>query len=162
MPTRTRILAFGGLVIWCGITLAAQQKPAATPPNISGAWERFGFNLGQPTADGARRFADLTGGNVGNYLAVVLDGHVASIAQIESRIRGEGQIADAGKLLNLFVRNNPKNLHYLEATELMGDLLMAAGRFENAEKQYAELAKTPWPKFRGNARNTGNLADSPR
>lgn len=24
------------------------------------------------------------------------------------------------------------------------------------------LAKTPWPKFRGNARNTGNLNDSPR
>ncbi|TAL05794.1 MAG: cell surface protein [Verrucomicrobia bacterium] len=24
------------------------------------------------------------------------------------------------------------------------------------------LARTPWPKFRGNARNTGNLADSPR
>jgi tetratricopeptide (TPR) repeat protein len=61
---------------------------------------------------------------------------------------GEGQIADAGKLLNLFVRNNPRNFHYLEATELMGDLLMAAGRFENAEKQYAELAKTPWPDYR--------------
>ena len=24
------------------------------------------------------------------------------------------------------------------------------------------LARTPWPKFRGNARNTGNIADSPR
>ena len=26
----------------------------------------------------------------------------------------------------------------------------------------APLARTPWPKFRGNARNTGNLNDSPR
>jgi len=26
----------------------------------------------------------------------------------------------------------------------------------------APLAKTPWPKFRGNSRNTGNLNDSPR
>ncbi len=61
---------------------------------------------------------------------------------------GEGQITDAGRQLNLFVRNHPNNFHYLEASEVMGDLLMASGRFENAEKQYAELAKAPWPDYK--------------
>ena len=51
-----RIVASGLLVILAfgAATLAAQQK-TATPPNISGAWERYGFNLGQATADGQRR-----------------------------------------------------------------------------------------------------------
>lgn len=61
---------------------------------------------------------------------------------------GDGQITDAGRLLNLFVRNYPNNYHYLEASELMGDMLMANGRFENAQKQYAELAKAPWPEYK--------------
>jgi hypothetical protein len=48
-------------------------------------------------------------------------------------LAGEGQIADAGRLLNAFVRSYPKNFHYLEACEMMGDLLMVTGRFDIAE-----------------------------
>ena len=36
----------------------------------------------------------------------------------------------------------------LAAREAMGDLLMAGGGYENAEKQYAELAKAPWPDYK--------------
>jgi tetratricopeptide (TPR) repeat protein len=61
---------------------------------------------------------------------------------------GEGEITEAGRKLNTFVRGYPKNFHYLEASEMMGDLLMVSGRFENAQKQYAELAKTPWPDYK--------------
>ena len=50
---RTWIGSIGVLVIWCGVTLAAQQ-PAAHP-DFSGAYERFGAALGQPTADAERR-----------------------------------------------------------------------------------------------------------
>jgi hypothetical protein len=54
-----RIAAFGGFAIWCATVLAvtagAQQPAKKEPPNISGAWERYGFNLGQPTSDGQRR-----------------------------------------------------------------------------------------------------------
>src|SRR5713226_5953313 len=56
-----RIAASGVLVILAfgaAATIAAQQKnatPPNSPPNISGAWERYGFNLGQATADGQRR-----------------------------------------------------------------------------------------------------------
>jgi preprotein translocase subunit SecD len=43
--------------------------------------------------DGARRFAELTGDNVGRQLAIILDGRVQSAPQIEGRIDGgEGQI----------------------------------------------------------------------
>jgi tetratricopeptide (TPR) repeat protein len=59
-------------------------------------------------------------------------------------LSGEGEITDAGKQLNAFARSNPDNFHFLEASEMMGDLLMASGRFEFAEKQYAELGKAPW------------------
>ena len=61
---------------------------------------------------------------------------------------GEGEILDAGRKLNTFVRSYPNNFHYLEASEVMGDLLMLSGRFENAEKQYAELEKAPWPDYK--------------
>ena len=63
-------------------------------------------------------------------------------------LSGEGEITDAGKQLNLFVHNYPDNFHFLEASEMMGDLLMASGRFDFAEKQYAELAKAPWPVYK--------------
>lgn len=51
---RRWIGSFGVLVIWCAALLGAQQQTAQAP-NISGAWERYGFNLGQPTADGQRQ-----------------------------------------------------------------------------------------------------------
>jgi tetratricopeptide (TPR) repeat protein len=63
-------------------------------------------------------------------------------------LSGEGEITDAGKQLNLFVRSNPDNYHFLEASEMMGDLLMASGRYDFAEKQYSELAKAPWPVYK--------------
>ncbi|MEX0641522.1 MAG: tetratricopeptide repeat protein [Pirellulales bacterium] len=58
---------------------------------------------------------------------------------------GSGEITDAGRQLNTFVRTYPNNFHYLAACEAMGDLLMAADKYEFAERQYAELDKTPWP-----------------
>jgi tetratricopeptide (TPR) repeat protein len=63
-------------------------------------------------------------------------------------LSGKGEISDAGRQLNAFVRAYPENYHYLAAREAMGDLLMAGGGFENAEKQYAELAKAPWPDYK--------------
>jgi tetratricopeptide (TPR) repeat protein len=63
-------------------------------------------------------------------------------------LSGEREIGEAGRQLNTFVRSNPQNFHYLAAVELMGDLLMASGRYENAQKQYAELAKAPWADYK--------------
>ena len=61
---------------------------------------------------------------------------------------GNGDITDAGRKLNEFVREHPKSFHYLEAVETMGDLLMASDKFAAAQRQYAELAKAPWPDYK--------------
>jgi tetratricopeptide (TPR) repeat protein len=61
---------------------------------------------------------------------------------------GEREIGDAGRQLNAFVRSHPQNFHHLAAVELMGDLLMAIGRHEDAQKQYTELAKAPWADYK--------------
>ena len=60
---------------------------------------------------------------------------------------GRGEIVDAGRQLNEFVRSHPQNFHYLEAVEVMGDLLMASEKFAGARRQYEELAKAPWPDY---------------
>jgi hypothetical protein len=52
-----RILASGLLVVGAiagAVSLGAQEKTAPSP-NISGAWERYGAALGQPTGDARRR-----------------------------------------------------------------------------------------------------------
>jgi tetratricopeptide (TPR) repeat protein len=63
-------------------------------------------------------------------------------------LAGDGEIAEAGRQLNAFVRAYPQNFHYLAAVEMMGDLLMAGERYEHAQKQYADLAKAPWPDYK--------------
>ena len=63
-------------------------------------------------------------------------------------LSGKREIDEAGRQLNTFVRTYPQNFHYLATVELMGDLLMASGRYDHAERQYAELGKAPWPDYK--------------
>jgi len=49
----SRLLVIGAIT--GAAALNAQQPKATQPPNISGAWERYGAALGQPTADARRR-----------------------------------------------------------------------------------------------------------
>ncbi len=49
----------------------------------------IGFSM---TADGARKFGDLTGANVGRQLAIVLDNKIQSAPRINSRIDDQGVI----------------------------------------------------------------------
>ena len=66
----------------------------------------------------------------------------------QQALGGNGEVSDAGRKLNEFVRRHPQNFHYLEAVETMGDLLMASDKFAAAQRQYAELAKAPWPDYK--------------
>ena len=76
----------------------------------------FSFNR-----DGARKFGDVTGQNIGRNLAVILDGRVQTAPQIQSRITDEGRItgsfsqAEAADL-SLVLRSGalPASLTYLE------------------------------------------------
>jgi len=61
---------------------ARVQKGRLGEPNV-------GFSL---TPDGGRKFADLTGANVGRRLAIVLDNKVVSAPRINNRIEDQGVI----------------------------------------------------------------------
>ncbi len=62
-------------------------------------------------------------------------------------LAGGGDIAEAGKSLITFIQENPGSYHSLEARELVGNLLVATGKYKEAEQYYRELAKTPWPDY---------------
>src|SRR5512138_1030922 len=49
----------------------------------------IGFSLNR---EGARKFGNVTGSNIGRQLAIILDGRVQSAPRIESRINDEGRI----------------------------------------------------------------------
>lgn len=61
---------------------------------------------------------------------------------------GSGEIKAAGKVLFEFLKNNEGSYHFLEANELMGDLLVADGKFADAEPYYAKLGDAPWPDYK--------------
>jgi tetratricopeptide (TPR) repeat protein len=54
----------------------------------------------------------------------------------------------AGSKMAAFVRSNASNYHFLEGCSLVGDLLVAAGRYDTAVDYYKKLAEPPWPDFR--------------
>jgi len=61
---------------------------------------------------------------------------------------GTGKITDAGSAIFSFVNKEKGSYHYLEASELVGDLLVAAGKYADAEEYYRELEKAPWPDYK--------------
>ena len=71
--------------------------------------------------EGARKFGDVTGRNVGSNLAIILDGRVQTAPQIQSRISDEGRISGSftqqeAADLALLLRSGalPASLTYLE------------------------------------------------
>lgn len=71
--------------------------------------------------EGARKFSNVTGSNIGRQLAIVLDGRVQSAPRIESRITDEGRIhgsftSQEAADLSLVLRSGalPASLTYLE------------------------------------------------
>lgn len=71
-----------------------------------------------------------------------------SLAAAKLALAGNGQIAEAGSAMAGFVSANANSFHYLEAAEVVGDLLVAAGKYAPAQKYYGEVAKAPWPDYK--------------
>lgn len=61
---------------------------------------------------------------------------------------GSKPIRAAGTELNKFVTKNSQNYHFLEATELLGDLLATMGNYGAAQAKYQLLSKAPWPEYK--------------
>jgi preprotein translocase subunit SecD len=77
-----------------------------------------GFSL---NSEGARKFGDFTGANIGKAIAIILDNRVFSAPIVESRIAGEGRITgnftnQEAQDLSLILRSGalPASMDYLE------------------------------------------------
>jgi predicted negative regulator of RcsB-dependent stress response len=90
-------------------------------------------------------------------------------AKTKQVLTGSGDADDAEKTLLDFIKNNKNSYHYFEICELYGDLMVQQGKFEDAKKSYAALAKAPWSEYSlkatvslGMAEIAENKADSAR
>jgi tetratricopeptide (TPR) repeat protein len=62
-------------------------------------------------------------------------------------LSGGGDKAAAVAALLDFVRGSRESFHFFEAAELLGDLAVALGSYENAAKYYSVLSAAPWPEY---------------
>lgn len=104
LPINTEVLdwpagAGNGGGSWYLVTRSAvitgqdmRSARAGTDTDAPGRWE-CSFSLSQ---DGGRRFEKFTQSNIGNRLAVVLDGQIRSVATIQSAITDQGRINGLG------------------------------------------------------------------
>jgi tetratricopeptide (TPR) repeat protein len=61
---------------------------------------------------------------------------------------GDGSIAEAGKQMYAFESQNKSSYHYLEAAEVLGDLLVALKKYPGAVVYYDKLSKVSWPEYK--------------
>jgi tetratricopeptide (TPR) repeat protein len=61
---------------------------------------------------------------------------------------GSMKIADAGRMMKTFADANTKSYHYFQASQVVGDLLVAIGSYAPAAEYYARLDAAPWPDYR--------------
>jgi tetratricopeptide (TPR) repeat protein len=62
-------------------------------------------------------------------------------------LRGSGDPKAAASLLLTFVKRNRNSFHFYEAVELLGDLTLMVGSYENASLYYRQIAKAPFPEY---------------
>lgn len=76
---------------------------------------------------------------------------------------GSGDVAEAGRQMYAFVQNNPGSYHWLEANEIVGNLLVANGQYAQATAFYERVAQAPWPDYQmraGVAKGNALLAEA--
>ncbi|MFO0869793.1 MAG: tetratricopeptide repeat protein [Pirellulales bacterium] len=67
---------------------------------------------------------------------------------VKLALAGGGNPVAADEAMFTFVRNNRTSFHVFDATELLGNLALAQGKYEDAAKRFAFLAKAPWADYR--------------
>jgi tetratricopeptide (TPR) repeat protein len=68
-----------------------------------------------------------------------------ALCAAKTALEGNGRIADAGRLMKSFTDDNPNSYHHFEASEVVGDLLVAVGQYALAADYFARLDNAPWP-----------------
>jgi tetratricopeptide (TPR) repeat protein len=63
-------------------------------------------------------------------------------------LRGRGDPASALKLLSDWVKEDSQSHHFYPAAEMMGDLALVGGAFDQAAKYYGGLAAAPFPELK--------------
>jgi TolA-binding protein len=66
----------------------------------------------------------------------------------ELALSGNGDITEAGSQMLAFAKAHETSYHYLQACELIGNLLVAKGAYGQAEAYYRKLAEAPWPDYK--------------
>lgn len=56
-------------------------------------------------------------------------------------------ITEAGQLMVAFINGNAESYHFYEACALVGDMLVAVGKYAPAQQYYERLASAPWPEY---------------
>jgi len=69
-----------------------------------------------------------------------------ALATARQALAGEGEVNAAGSQMHAFVTGNSNSFHFFDASEVLGDLLLAAGKFAEAQATYAKLEQAPWPE----------------
>ncbi len=63
-------------------------------------------------------------------------------------LTGKMKIVEAGRLMKTFADANTKSYHYFQASEMVGDLLVAVGSYAPAAEYYGRLNAAPWPDYK--------------
>lgn len=74
--------------------------------------------------------------------------YYTALANARLALGGSGKIADAGREILNFVRKHSGSYHYLQACEVLSDLLVANRSYAQAEEYYGKLASAPWPDYK--------------
>lgn len=85
--------------------------------------------------------------------------YVETAAKAKQVMSGSGNVEDATKALNDFLKNNRNSYRYYEICELYGDFMVQQGKFDLAKRSYETLAKAPWPDYALKANVSLGMAD---
>ncbi|MDY0167416.1 MAG: hypothetical protein RBS80_12785 [Thermoguttaceae bacterium] len=73
---------------------------------------------------------------------------MTAFSEAQVALQGNGDLRAAGSKMIGFARDNSGHYRYLEACEVIGNLLVALGSHAQAEEYYTRIAQAPWPDFK--------------
>jgi len=69
-------------------------------------------------------------------------------AAAQMALAGAAELGKAGGQMRDFAQKYPDNYHFYETSQVLGDILVALGKPDDALTYYAKLAEAPWPDYK--------------